>query len=157
MRLCKERQTAAPSRGPSFVNSITMRPRSRKMAAPVAKLERQPPADSQWGWVLTEVTVPDQIRHEHRQAACGFAPRNAHQKPLCSNKFFPHHDKPGLLVPNGKVKVTLDNDPGEISVDEISDDNMSLAVPCHKKSCRSNPNCLNYLGQSRWSDEGGFG
>ena len=44
---------------------------------------------------------------------------------------------------------------GEIEDDVIviSDDD---APPCTKKLCRANPNCLNYLGQEKWEEEGPF-
>lgn len=35
----------------------------------------------------------------------------------------------------------------------ISDDD---APSCSKKDCKTNPNCLNYLGQESWEDEGTF-
>lgn len=42
---------------------------------------------------------------------------------------------------------------GELDDDVIviSDDEPPA---CSKKLCKGNPNCLNYLGQERWEDEG---
>lgn len=96
----------------------------------------------------------EQITHEHCQAACGFAPRNALYKPLCPNKYLPQTKKPGLLTAKAKAKPKLGDDFSADNIVEISDDDATLAVSCSKKSCRTNPNCLNYLGQSKWNDEG---
>ena len=55
-----------------------------------------------------------------------------------------------LLVTKFVAKLNGDGDEDD-GVVVISDDE---GPTCDKKTCRSNPNCLNYLGQEQWEDEG---
>lgn len=70
---------------------------------------------------------------------CGMSARNVY--PFCANKYA------ASQIPNTAVKE-------EIALDEeiiiVSDD----GIKCSKKGCKGNPNCLNYLGQDKWEDEG---
>ncbi|TFY82365.1 hypothetical protein EWM64_g1642 [Hericium alpestre] len=97
-----------------------------------------------WGWVGTEVTDASDISSEHRLRTCGFSGRSAFS--FCPNRYAersPKEEKPA------ETEVTAE---GELADDVIviSDDE---APSCSKRSCRKNPNCLNYLGQDAWEDE----
>jgi hypothetical protein len=103
---------------------------------------------SAWGWVDTEVSHPSQITVEHRMITCGLSQHN--NNPFCGNKLSrkPAHS-PAPPAEGAKAKVAngeLEND-----VIVVSDD---APPPCNKKLCKNNPNCLNYLGQQQWEDEG---
>jgi ubiquitin carboxyl-terminal hydrolase 48 len=98
---------------------------------------------SVWGWVGTEVLDASHITKEHRMITCGLSKRSRH--PFCPNKYASFRRKrspPQESAATGE----LDDD-----VIVISDDEQPQ---CSKKSCKNNPNCLNYLGQEKWEDEG---
>ncbi|KAF8077825.1 hypothetical protein FPV67DRAFT_1557276 [Lyophyllum atratum] len=103
---------------------------------------------SSWGWVGTEVIRASDITPEHHLVSCGLSKRNNH--PFCLNKYSPisqNFAKPQLDKTH-EVQPTdgeLDDDVIIISDDEVP--------PCGLKTCKSNPNCLNYLGQEDWEDE----
>lgn len=105
---------------------------------------------SPWGWVGTEVTDLGDITLEHRMLACGLSQRN--DAPYCRNKFAVTEDKTHVngsrerQLPHPNVNGELDDDIIVISDDE--------KPSCSKKLCKANPNCLNYLGQEKWEDEG---
>lgn len=98
-----------------------------------------------WSWVGTEITDVADITLEHLLSTCGLSERNCY--PHCPNKY--------TLFKNGEMKGASSSAEGEIEDDVIviSDDD---APPCTKKLCRANPNCLNYLGQEKWEEEGPF-
>lgn len=99
----------------------------------------------QWAWVGTEVVRPSDITPEHRLIACGLSQRNGY--PLCPNKYSQTADPVSHETSEiPETEVELD---GDIIV--ISDDDDPL---CTAKTCKSNPNCLNHLGQDFWEDEG---
>lgn len=83
--------------------------------------------------------------------SCGLSSRN--KQPFCSNKYAsiekkrksPREDSDIPMSPTVS-NYELDNDVIVISDDE--------PPPCSKKLCKNNPNCLNYLGQDKWEDEG---
>lgn len=82
------------------------------------------------------------ISSEHCLMACGLSAKNVY--PFCANKFATSQaPKPSANV---KEEVILDDDIIIIQDDE--------EVKCTKKGCKENPNCLNYLGQDKWEDEG---
>lgn len=118
--------------------------------APGIKIPRRTADYSEWGWVHTEVTTPQHITNEHRQAAYGFSPRNALKKPICRSKYLSTKATVPVVDSKGKGKAIQNQDDDIIT---ISDDEPE-AIPCSKKTCRTNPNCLNFLGQVRWKDEG---
>ena len=97
---------------------------------------------SAWGWVDTEVSEVADITAEHRLATCGLSKRSHY--PFCANKYS-----------LAKVEVTV---PSQASAEDQEDDIIVISDdeghPCNKKLCKSNPNCLNYLGQSAWENEG---
>lgn len=101
-----------------------------------------------WSWVGSEVTSPTQITLQHRQATCGFADSNHY--PFCSNKYAvtsKARNSPKVEESKGpKVEGELEDDVIVISDDE--------SPSCTAKGCKSNPNCLNYLGQEKWENEG---
>jgi len=101
---------------------------------------------SPWGWVGTEVVSPSEITSEHLLLACGLSERNQH--PCCPNKYSSptHITKSPTHFESPAVKGEFDED-----VIIISDDEPSR---CVRNSCKTNPNCLNYLGQEHWEDEG---
>ncbi|KAI6138857.1 hypothetical protein EDD17DRAFT_1782678 [Pisolithus thermaeus] len=103
---------------------------------------------SAWGWVDIEVSDPSQITPEHRLMTCGLSRRN--RNPFCGNKYV---SKPEQSQPTVTLEPTVETANGESENDIIvvSDDE---PPNCAKKACKNNPNCLNYLGQDKWEDEG---
>jgi ubiquitin carboxyl-terminal hydrolase 48 len=99
---------------------------------------------SRWGWVSSEVLDADNITLEHRMAASNLSTRNGN--PVCQNKYAVRSQE--SPVPEGAAHVG-----GELSDDVIviSDADEPL---CTKKLCKTNPWCLNHLGQEMWEDEG---
>ena len=99
---------------------------------------------SLWGWVGTEAGSAARITSEHLLVACGLSERNNH--PFCPNK----HPLPHPEAPSSSPMHVVD---GELVDDVIviSDDEQQT---CALKGCKSNPNCLNYLGQENWEAEG---
>jgi len=105
-------------------------------------------SSSTWGWVGTEVTDLADITLEHRMLACSLSQRN--DALYCRNKFAPTQDEANA---NSAREHQLPSANGELDDDiiVISDDKQPS---CSKKLCKTNPNCLNYLGQEMWEDEG---
>jgi ubiquitin carboxyl-terminal hydrolase 48 len=104
---------------------------------------------SPWGWVGTEVVSPSEISSEHLLVACGLSERN--RRPCCPNKHsLVSHN---LAIETSQTHYKEPPVDGELDEDVIviSDDEPSQ---CARKSCKTNPNCLNYLGQEDWEDEG---
>jgi len=99
-----------------------------------------------WGWVGTEVTDPAKITLEHRLAACNLSRRN--KNTICANKYSSVPETTRIPIPSEPVTVN-----GEIEEDiiVISDDDEAPNF-CSKKTCRTNPNCLNNVGQDAWED-----
>ncbi|KAG2750640.1 cysteine proteinase [Suillus brevipes Sb2] len=102
------------------------------------------PGSDPWGWVGTEVTRSSQITLEHRLMSCGLSRRS--NNPCCANKYA--HKPEKQSSPTSK-RETAGGELGD-DVVVVSDDEPS---PCSKKLCKTNPNCLNYLGQETWKDE----
>lgn len=92
-----------------------------------------------WGWISS---VPDatSISEDHFLRTCGFSP--ASQPRFCRNQYAGSSNTNFELLPVAG--------PGGDSI-IVSDDEGPV---CDKKSCQSNPYCLNYLGQKIWEDEG---
>lgn len=121
-------------------------------------------SDPEFGWVHSEIRDASKIRDEHLQAACGFHQRNAFKKPVCKNKYATPTPVParanGLKNESSKPDLLAkeqDVAPGEDEIIHISDDDDDvtyIAPQCSKRACKANPNCLNYLGQEKWLDEG---
>ncbi|KAH7913760.1 hypothetical protein BJ138DRAFT_1145448 [Hygrophoropsis aurantiaca] len=103
---------------------------------------------SAWGWVETEASDPSQITSEHRLMTCGLSRRN--KNPYCANKYAPKRKETKSRSPPREIKGTLAEGELENDIIVISDDEVA---PCDKKTCKNNPNCLNYLGQEKWEDE----
>ena len=99
-----------------------------------------------WGWVGTDVHDPADITQEHCSATCGFS--DAATPPFCGNRF-----RESSKVPRPKQDSSSATAAGELEDDIIvvSDDDVPV---CSPKMCKSNPNCLNYLGQEKWESEG---
>lgn len=101
-----------------------------------------------WNWVGTEVTSAADITSEHRLTTCGFSSKYSH--PFCPNKY-------SASSPNASTSKLPPKRPsvssGELEDDIIvvSDDESPI---CDSKTCKSNPHCLNYLGQEKWENEG---
>lgn len=102
------------------------------------------PGSDPWGWVGTEVTRSSQITLEHRLMSCGLSRRS--NNPCCANKYA--HKPEKQSSPTSK-RETAGGELGD-DVVVVSDDE---PPPCSKKLCKTNPNCLNYLGQETWKDE----
>lgn len=105
--------------------------------------------DSPWGWVGTEVKDASNISEEHLMASCGFA-RNS-SGAYCPNRYTQNRSS---------TKASPVKDPiaeGELADDVIVvSDSESSSLKCSKKACRKRPNCVNYVGQEKWEDKGGF-
>jgi hypothetical protein len=97
-----------------------------------------------WAWVGSEVTNAADITQEHRLATCGFSESSTF--PFCPNKYRKDTGKQNSQTKATKVAGELDDD-----IIVVSDDETSV---CSAKACRNNPNCLNYLGQEQWENEG---
>ncbi|KAF8911983.1 hypothetical protein CPB84DRAFT_1760942 [Gymnopilus junonius] len=95
-------------------------------------------SSSPWGW---------QITPEHRLAACNLSKRN--NISICSNKYL----RCEAGASPRKSQTPFSGASGELMEDiiVISDDDERPS--CSKKDCKSNPYCLNYLGQDMWEDE----
>jgi len=92
-----------------------------------------------WGWISS---VPDatSISGDNFLRTCGFSPHS--QPRFCCNKYA------RSCTAGSEPPPATDSD-GDLIV--VSDDE---GLVCDKKSCQSNPYCLNYLGQHMWEDEG---
>lgn len=97
---------------------------------------------SLWAWVGSDVSKEEDITTEHCLMACGLSSRN--HFPMCVSKC----RASGLRQTSAAQK---EHEPDRDDVIIISDDER---VTCTKKDCKDNPNCLNYLGQDKWEDEG---
>ena len=151
-----------PHRRPSvflayILSILVMPPKRLRRASPAQsglnageRLKRTKLTDSRvysaWGWVGTEVTDVSQITQQHRLATCGFS-KNSLQK-ICPNRF-------AVSKASSPVKGSLNSEVAEAEADDdvivISDDE---SPQCNARTCKSNPYCLNYLGQEKWEDEG---
>ncbi|KAG6918120.1 hypothetical protein DXG01_016308 [Tephrocybe rancida] len=122
---------------------------SSKGLAPGQQLKRSVlpnNSSSHWAWVGTEVALASEITPEHLLISCGLSKRNKH--PFCQNKYSPKQavkPQPSQSVKAAPVGGELDDDIIIISDDE--------GPSCSSKNCKSNPNCLNHLGQEDWEDE----
>lgn len=76
--------------------------------------------------------------------SCGLSRRS--NNPCCANKYA--HKPEKQSSPTSK-RETAGGELGD-DVVVVSDDE---PPPCSKKLCKTNPNCLNYLGQETWKDE----
>ena len=92
-----------------------------------------------WGWV-SSVPNSTSISDDHFLRTCGFSPNT--QPRFCRNQYARSFDTSSELLP-------VAGPDGDLIV--VSDDEGPI---CDKKSCQSNPYCLNYLGQKVWEDEG---
>ncbi|KAJ7724461.1 hypothetical protein DFH07DRAFT_854832 [Mycena maculata] len=123
---------------------------SPKGLAPGEPLKRtaQAIASSSWGWVGSEATDTDSISQEHLETTCGLSKWSTH--PFCRNKFakLPPRKEKELPKPRAHINGEIEEDIIVISSDDDEED-----PSCTKKSCKNNPNCLNYLGQKKWEDE----
>lgn len=116
-------------------------------AGETLKRSRLHGASSLWGWVGTEVMSTSTITQEHLLSTCGFSRKSPY--PFCANKYaLPSEERVGSVPKRHPTPAK-----GELEDDVIviSDDETPL---CTKKQCKGNPNCLNYLGQEQWEDEG---
>jgi ubiquitin carboxyl-terminal hydrolase 48 len=92
------------------------------------------------------ISTADEITEEHAFGACGIGPLS--RKQCCPNKFTQDlkGTTNGFGNGNGAARVVIDVDTG---TDEIQ-----VIFPCSKARCKSNPYCLNHLGQDKWEDLG---
>ena len=98
-----------------------------------------------WAWVGTEVTDAAQITQEHRLATCGFSDSSSF--PFCSNNY----RKSAAKQKSTKTEATKATGEVDDDIIVVSDED---TPGCSSKACKSNPNCLNYLGQEKWENEG---
>lgn len=120
---------------------------STKGLAPGVLLKRNALPNSSfspWSWVGTEIVDSSEITLDHLLATCSFS-ESSH--PFCRNKYALKEKESSLAaLAKADAKGELEDD-----IIVISDDD---EVTCTKKACKFNPNCLNYLGQESWADEG---
>lgn len=92
-----------------------------------------------WGWI-SSVPNATSISDDNFLRTCGFSPHS--QPRFCDNRYArsptTSSDQPPVTDPDGDLII-------------VSDDEGPV---CDRKSCKSNPYCLNYLGQEMWEDEG---
>ncbi|KAJ3775406.1 cysteine proteinase [Lentinula raphanica] len=98
-----------------------------------------------WGWVGSEVTDSSSITRDHLLATCGFSRRNNY--PFCRNK---HRSK--SRSPQNSEPSTTTQTSNDVLADDVIviSDGEDEGHSCSKKSCKSNPNCLNYIGSEKW-------
>lgn len=146
-----------PSTASRSATTHAMPPKRLRRASPTQsglnageRLKRTKLTDSKvysaWGWVSTEVTDVSHITPQHRLATCGFSDNSPF--PICPNRFAASNASSPVKSrqSSGGAGVEADDDVIVISDDESS--------KCSLKACKSNPYCLNYLGQEKWEDEG---
>lgn len=127
---------------------------------PKALVPRKRVDDTLWDWVLTEVTDASQISDDHILSTYGFASRNAVFKPICHNKYSGLSTNssepmgPDSRSSNSHHVAASGSNEMHVKVEYGDDADSKPLASCSKKSCLSNPNCLNYLGQQRYEDEG---
>lgn len=114
------------------------------------KLKRAKTATSKtfstWGWVGTDASSASEITWDQRLATCGFSERSI--KRICTNRYATETlDKVKEDCKSETVSGELEDDVIVISDEET--------LSCSNKSCKTNPYCLNYIGQEKWEDEGG--
>lgn len=107
-----------------------------------------------WSWVGTEVTDAADITQEHRLATCGFSSSSLY--PFCPNKYAPRPlNGPTPASADHAVATTA---PAKVAKGELEDDIIVISEDdhpvCDSRTCKSNPNCVNYLGQDKWENEG---
>lgn len=104
-----------------------------------------------WGWVGSEITDSSSITRDHLLATCGFSRRSNH--PFCRNQ---HKSKSRSARSSNPASAQAVNDiiPEDVIVISDGEDE---GHKCSKKACKSNPNCLNYLGREKWETEGAIG
>ena len=95
---------------------------------------------SEWGWVGTEVFSVTDIGPQHRAAACGF------RKHICKNRH-------ALTKSQASPGPAPETDP-HITEDDIVVISSDDEPECSPKTCKTNPNCCNYLGQQKWENDG---
>lgn len=96
-----------------------------------------------WSWVGTEVTKAEEITREHQLTAYGLTPKSGYE--ACPNKYLPVQNATKLAKGDGEMDENV-----EVIV--VSDEEITSV--CSKKNCKSNPRCLNYLGQDVWENQG---
>lgn len=89
-----------------------------------------------------------QITLEHRLMTCGLSKRN--KNPFCGSRRALEPAKSSHTSAD-ETQTTVANGELENDIIVVSDDK---PPHCNKKVCKNNPNCLNYLGQQQWEDEG---
>ncbi|KAF4614469.1 hypothetical protein D9613_002689 [Agrocybe pediades] len=96
------------------------------------------PSNAPWGWVGTEVHHAEDMTLEHLKSTCNISARN--NNACCSNIYL-HSSTPKQMPPPTTINGELRDDVIVISDEEDGS--------CSKKDCRTNPFCLNYLGQDK--------
>src|ERR1700761_1468983 len=126
---------------------------------PTSEWSHPPTEKEKWSWVLNPIATAADIGDEERWKVVfgGW--------PVCVNRFHPKVDMSPEEPARKKRKVEPEPTNEDIIVIQDSDDSNSPIVPspkkkdvtqapCSKKLCKSNPFCVNYLGQEAWEDYG---
>jgi len=100
---------------------------------------------SNWWWAGTEVFDAASITNEYYLAACGLSSRN--RRSICANKYVEDTKSTRRNTPPKK-------DSGMDIGDDVIVVSEDSGPTCTKKSCKTSPFCLNYLGQDKWENEG---
>ncbi|KAG8960305.1 hypothetical protein FRC03_006787 [Tulasnella sp. 419] len=97
-----------------------------------------------WHWLDDTITTDAPIPLNHLLDTYAFTP--GRWKNICPNKFV--EKSPSKKT---KSKAEAKDKDGYILISSESEDEQSSV--CRIRDCRNNPQCLNYLGQTKWEDE----
>ncbi|KAF9475859.1 cysteine proteinase [Pholiota conissans] len=104
---------------------------------------------SPWAWVGNDVLNAADITLENRLASCNLSSK---KQASCPNKYPAKVKGTNAALPRPSV-------PTSSAEGELQDDIIVISdneePECSNKTCKTNPNCLNYLGQQAWQDADG--
>ena len=108
-----------------------------------------------WGWIEDASREPNfVITNRHLKTTCSFV--DGPKRGICRNLYAEagrneEKKRSSTSAPDPDI-VEISDDPIEV---DSSDNNTSGDHPnkCSPGPCKSNPQCLNHLGQAKWEDE----
>ena len=106
-------------------------------------------ANDCWNWAGKVARTVQEITPDFRLRACGLAAAN--NSPLCRNQYADHILIDGEVEKEGSVRGKKRR---KLESKAKSEDDATEVHECSKKACKTNPHCLNWLGQEDWEDEG---
>lgn len=127
------------------------------------KTAKERASDALWDWALSEVTNPSLIASDHLLQTYGFSARVSTCFPLHVDSTFAAESSSDLApLETSEPRSSSESPSRDLPRQpESSDVNVDGTPPgpsstCTKNQCRSNPNCLNHLGQEKLRSEGGI-